>query len=129
MLLLVLGPAGRLPTSIFGNAEFQNTYVFWGSADEGRNFGLLGRIEEERQAAQHLLTLKPVFPDRGRVLIEHYIKFEEIVERVKKVEKRVMQIFGLEKDVIYSKGRRRIQVADRSLLCYWAVRELGLTAT
>lgn len=40
-----------------------------------------------------------------------------------------MEIFGVEKDVIYSKGRRKIQVAARSLLCYWAVRELGLTAT
>ncbi len=45
------------------------------------------------------------------------------------VEKRVMEIFGVEKDVIYSKGRRKIQVAARSLLCYWTVRELGLTAT
>jgi DNA-binding MarR family transcriptional regulator len=35
----------------------------------------------------------------------------------------------LERDVIYSKGRRKIQVAARSLLCYWAMRELGLTAT
>jgi chromosomal replication initiation ATPase DnaA len=48
---------------------------------------------------------------------------------VETVEKRVMEIFGVEKDVIYSKGRRKIQVAARSLLCYWAVRELGLTAT
>ena len=40
-----------------------------------------------------------------------------------------MEIFGVEKDVIYSKGRRKNQVATRSLLCYWAVRELGLTAT
>ena len=28
----------------------------------------------------------------------------------------------------YSKGRRKIQVAARSLLCYWAMRKLGLTA-
>ena len=48
---------------------------------------------------------------------------------IEKVENRVMEIFGIEKDVIYSKGRRKIQVAARSLLCYWAVRELGLTAT
>jgi REP element-mobilizing transposase RayT len=48
---------------------------------------------------------------------------------IEKVEKRVMEIFGVEKDVIYSKGRRRIQVDARSLLCYWAVRELGITAT
>jgi predicted transcriptional regulator len=40
-----------------------------------------------------------------------------------------MEIFGVEKDVIYSKGRRKIQVAARSLLCYWAAHELGLTAT
>ena len=40
-----------------------------------------------------------------------------------------MEIFGVEKDVIYAKGRRKIKVAARSLLCYWAVRELGLTAT
>ncbi|MBT8366883.1 MAG: hypothetical protein KJP23_19515 [Deltaproteobacteria bacterium] len=46
-----------------------------------------------------------------------------------KVEKRVIEIFGIEKDVIYSKGRRKIQVAARRLQCYWAVRELGLTAT
>jgi len=40
-----------------------------------------------------------------------------------------MEIFGVEKDMTYSKGRRKIQVAARSLLCYWAVRELGLTGT
>ena len=33
------------------------------------------------------------------------------------------------RDVIYTKACRKIQVATRSLLCYWAVRELGLTAT
>jgi hypothetical protein len=46
------------------------------------NFGLLGRIEEGRQAPKNLLKLKPDFPSRGRVLIGHYIIFEEIVERV-----------------------------------------------
>jgi putative transposase len=39
-----------------------------------------------------------------------------------------MEIFGVEKDVIYSKGRRRIRVAARSLCCCWAARELGLAA-
>jgi chromosomal replication initiation ATPase DnaA len=63
-------------------------------------------------------------------------RFLETIYEIKKqgytietVEKRVMEIFGVEKDMIYSKGRRKIQVAARSLLCYWAVRELGLTAT
>ena len=52
-----------------------------------------------------------------------------IMHIIEKVENRVMEIFSLERDVLYSKGHRKIQVAARSLLCYWAVRELGLTAT
>jgi len=44
-------------------------------------FGLLGRGEEGRLAAHNLLALKPDFPSRGRILIGHYIKFKEIVER------------------------------------------------
>jgi len=30
---------------------------------------------------------------------------------------------------IYSKGRGRVQVEVRDLLCYWAVRELGISCT
>jgi hypothetical protein len=48
---------------------------------------------------------------------------------IEKVENRVMEIFGVEKDTIYSNERRKIQVAARSLLRNWAVRGLGLTAT
>jgi len=47
----------------------------------------------------------------------------------KKVEQRVMKIFDVDRDVIYSRGRRRLQVEARSLMCYWAVRELGNTIT
>jgi REP element-mobilizing transposase RayT len=61
--------------------------------------------------------------------LDRYYEFKKQGYTVEKVEKRVMEIFGVEKDVIYAKGRRKIQVAARSLLCYWAVRELGLTAT
>ena len=46
-----------------------------------------------------------------------------------KVENRVLEIFGVEKEVICPKGRRKIQVAARSLLYYCAVRELCLSAT
>ena len=40
-----------------------------------------------------------------------------------------MEIFGVDRDMIYSRGRRRIQVEVRSVLCYWAVRDLGYSAT
>jgi TolB-like protein len=44
--------------------------------------GLLGNIEDGRKSAAELLKLKPDFPERSRILIGHYIKFEDIVERV-----------------------------------------------
>jgi len=39
-----------------------------------------------------------------------------------------MEIFGIDKNVIYSKGRPQIQVAARSLPCNWAAGEIGLPA-
>jgi TolB-like protein len=60
--------------------NFRTPMLFWDPLMKAANFGLLGRIEKGRQAAKNLLTLKPDFRSRGRVLIGHYIKFEEIVE-------------------------------------------------
>jgi hypothetical protein len=40
-----------------------------------------------------------------------------------------MKVLGIDRDLIYSGGRRRVQVEAGSLLCYWAVRELGHSAT
>jgi len=54
---------------------------FWDPLAKAATFGLLGRYEEGKQAAEELLKLKPDFSSRGRVLIGHYIKFDEIVER------------------------------------------------
>jgi hypothetical protein len=44
--------------------------------------GQLGRIVEGKQAVEQLLVLKPDFPSRGRKLIKHYIKFDDIVEKM-----------------------------------------------
>ncbi|MEA3415110.1 MAG: hypothetical protein U9R02_02985, partial [Thermodesulfobacteriota bacterium] len=35
----------------------------------------------------------------------------------------------IEIEEIYSKGRRKVQVEARDLLCYWSVRELGISCT
>lgn len=55
---------------------------FWEPLARAATLGQLGRIEEGRKPAELLRKLKPDFPSRGRVLIGHYIKFEEIFERV-----------------------------------------------
>jgi tetratricopeptide (TPR) repeat protein len=56
--------------------------VFWYPLAKAATLGLLGRVEEGKGFVENLLRLKPDFPTRGRALIGHYIKFEDIVERV-----------------------------------------------
>jgi len=62
--------------------NFRKPMFFWDPLMKAAAFGQLGRIEEGREATENLLKLKPDFPTRGRVLIGHYVKFEEIVERI-----------------------------------------------
>ncbi len=61
--------------------NFRTPTLFWDPLMKAATFGLLGRYEEGKRAAEELLKLKPDFPSRGRILIKHYIKFEDIVER------------------------------------------------
>jgi adenylate cyclase len=62
--------------------NFRRPSLFWEPLMQAATFGLLGRYEEGKQAVQKLLELKPDFPSRGRILIRHYIKFDEIVDRM-----------------------------------------------
>ena len=43
--------------------------------------------------------------------------------------KHVEDLFGLKTGEIYSPGKYRRLIQPRSVFCYWAVRELGETAT
>jgi len=56
--------------------------IFWDPLAKASTLGLLGRYEEGKHFVKSLLKFKPDFPSRGRILIGHYIKFEELVERV-----------------------------------------------
>jgi len=62
--------------------NFRTPLLFWDPLMKAATLGQLGRYEEGELAVETLLKLKPDFPSRGRVLIGHYIKFEDIVERV-----------------------------------------------
>ncbi len=39
------------------------------------------------------------------------------------------EIYGIEVDDIFLKGKQQIRVKARSLFCFWAVRELGISLT
>jgi len=64
--------------------KLNSTALFWDHVAKASSLGLLGEIEDGRKAAAELLNLKPDFPANGRILMRHYIKFEDIFERVKK---------------------------------------------
>ena len=46
-----------------------------------------------------------------------------------RVAARAAEIYGIEVDDIYLKGKRQKRVKARSLFCFWAVHELGITLT
>jgi len=73
---------GEYEQAYIETLNFRSPLLFWEPLMKAAVFGLLGKLAEGRKAVDALLTLKPDFPSRGRVLIGHYIKFEEIVERV-----------------------------------------------
>ncbi len=51
---------------------------------------------------------------------------EDFLDRV---SARVAEIYGIEVDDIFLKGKQQIRVKARSLFCFWAVRELGMSLT
>ncbi|MCP4612672.1 MAG: hypothetical protein GY845_28565 [Planctomycetes bacterium] len=46
-----------------------------------------------------------------------------------KVTHQVAKLMGIEKEAVWAAGKHRQTVRARSLLCFWAVRELGLSMT
>ena len=46
-----------------------------------------------------------------------------------KVTSRVSSVLGIEREQVWAPGKHPLTVKARSLLCYWAVRKLGISAT
>ena len=63
---------------------------------------------------------------------EHYERRHRLKQQgydLDRIAKRVSELLGMEPDEIFSKGRQEKKVKARSLLCFWASRELGLSHT
>lgn len=48
---------------------------------------------------------------------------------IEKLEQRVLGLYQIEREGLYSKSRQKVRSEARSVFCYWAVRELGLEGT
>jgi len=56
--------------------------LFWDPIYKASTLGHLGRCKEGRRYAEAILRLKPDFLTRGRVLIQYWIKPDELVESI-----------------------------------------------
>ena len=48
---------------------------------------------------------------------------------IDKLEQRVLEMYPIEREELYSKIRQKVRAEARSVFCYWAVRELGVEGT
>jgi len=63
---------------------------------------------------------------------ERYDRHYELIRRgydLSRITKRVAEIYEMGPDEIHSKTKQQRKVKARSLLCYWAVHELGMSLT
>jgi hypothetical protein len=62
--------------------EYRDRNFFWREMMLTSSLGHLGRLEEAGSSAAELLRCKPQFATRGRRLISHYIKSNDIRETI-----------------------------------------------
>ena len=62
--------------------SFRTPSLFWDPLMKAAASGLLEKTKEGKHAVGALLKLKPDFAKHGRTLIKHYIKFDDIFDRV-----------------------------------------------
>jgi len=62
--------------------NFKRPSLFWEPLMKAATLGHLARIDEGKKNVDQLLELKPDFPERARILIGHYIKFDDIIQSI-----------------------------------------------
>jgi len=102
-----------------------------------RSIGGWSEVRRLREKGQdHVMSDERILGDSAFVesIISHsdekYERRYEIIRRgynLDRVAERVAEIYGLESDEIFSRGKQPKKVQARSLFCYWAVNELGIS--
>jgi putative transposase len=114
-----------------------------GRREELRGCGLIrslgGWSEVKRlreKGSDHVMSDERILGDSGFVdsvlsqANEGYERRYELKRRgydLERIATRVGEICGIEKKEVFAKGRQKRKVEARSLLCYWAVREAGIS--
>jgi putative transposase len=67
--------------------------------------------------------------DEARERLEERYRLQAQGYDLEKIAMRVSSELGIEPEQVWTSGKHPLTVKARSLLCYWAVRKLGLSAT
>ena len=70
---------GAIAEAYQAAVEFRDPLFFWRSVMRASCLGLLERTAEAKSEVVELLSQKPDFPARGRVLLGYYLKFPEVM--------------------------------------------------
>jgi tetratricopeptide (TPR) repeat protein len=73
---------GKYEKAYRESLHFRMPEYHWDALLKASACGHLGKIEEGQSCVRDLMKLKPDFAQRGRILIERYIKFDDIVDRI-----------------------------------------------
>ena len=60
---------------------------------------------------------------------ERFYELKRLGYDIDKIEQKVSKIYGIDRADLYIKSRQRTRADARSVLFYWAVRELGIEGT
>jgi len=104
-----------------------------------RSLGGWSEVKSLRLKGQaHIMSDERILGESGFVdsvlsqANERYERRYELKARgynLNRIAKRVAELSGMEEHEVFSKGRQHRKVKARSLLCFWAVRELGMSLT
>jgi len=103
-----------------------------------RSAGGWGAVKAQRKEKTHIKSDERILGDERfveRILAESQEHYErQFALKAKGVDidtiaDRVAELLGIQVNQVWQSGKSRLQVKARSLLCFWAVRELGVTMT
>ena len=92
----------------------------------------LRKLQDHMKSDERILGdgdfVKAVLNQAKEGFEEHY-RLQAQGYDLEKVTSRVSSVLGIESEQVWAAGKHPLTVKARSLLCYWAVRKLGLSAT
>lgn len=103
-----------------------------------RSLGGWTAVKESRSALEHMKGDERILGNADfidAILLEARETYDRRYELKRRgidldsLAGRVAQLYGVEPEYMMSSGRQKKRVEARSLLCYWAVRQLGITLT